>query len=216
MAIGLLARKIGMTQMFDENGVIIPVTLIEAGPCPILQKKTVETDGYNALQLGFDEKKNGRANRPMTGHLEAAKAKPVRIVREVRIEDLGAYEVGGVVDLDVFKAGEKVDVVGVSKGKGFAGPIKRHHNTRGPETHGSMYHRRTGSLGQSAWPSRVYKGKPMAGHMGAARVTIQNIEVVRVDKERHQLVLRGAVPGADNGYLMISKAVRVKKKAVKK
>ncbi|MCX7016899.1 MAG: 50S ribosomal protein L3 [Candidatus Sumerlaeota bacterium] len=216
MAIGLLGKKIGMTQMFDDNGGIVPITLIEAGPCPILQKKTVETDGYNALQLSFGEKKNGRANRPMTGHLAASKAKPARFIRELRFDDLGGYDVGGALDVDLFKPGERVDVAGVSKGKGFAGPIKRHHTTRGPETHGSMYHRRTGSLGQSAWPSRVYKGKPMAGRLGGARSTIQNLEVVRVDKERHQLILRGAVPGADNGYLIISKAVRVKKKAVKK
>jgi len=212
MTMGLLGKKLGMTQLFDENGVVIPVTLIEAGPCPILQKKTAERDGYNALQLGFDARPNGRANRPLAGRLKASGAKPPRWIREVRTEEPVDLEVGAVLDVDLFQVGEKVDVTGVSKGRGFAGPMKKHHSSRGPETHGSMYHRRTGSLGQSAWPSRVYKGRKMAGHMGNARRTLQNLEVIQTDKQRNLLVVRGAVPGHNNAYLIIRKAERARKK----
>lgn len=213
MLTGLLGKKIGMTQIFDQDGVIIPVTLIEAGPCTVLQKKTVKTDGYDALQLGFDMLDKAKANRPTLGRLKASGAKPPKFVREMRTkgeaEDLKA---GSVIDVTLFAPGEKVDVSGISKGRGFAGPMKRHHSHRGPETHGSMYHRRPGSGGQSAYPSRVYKGKPMAGHMGAESATIQNLVVLQADKERNLLVLRGAVPGHNNCYLVIRKAVRAKAK----
>jgi large subunit ribosomal protein L3 len=191
------------------------VTLIEAGPCPVVQVKTPKRDGYAALQLGFDVTEKGKPNKPQAGHLKAAGIARPRFVREVRIEEEQMQEVGSSVDVEIFDAGEKVDITGVSKGRGFAGVLKRHHSHRGPETHGSMYHRRTGSIGASAWPSRVIKGKHMPGHLGAARSTVQNIVVVKADKERNLLIVRGAVPGANNSYVMIRKAVRqAKKKAV--
>lgn len=210
--IGILGKKLGMSRMFDENGVVIPVTLIEAGPCPVVQVKTAQRDGYSALQLAFDVRENGHVNKPMQGHLKAAGIHRPRIVREIRLDEGATQEVGSMVDVDVFAAGDKVDVTGISKGRGFAGVLKRHHSKRGPETHGSMYHRRTGSIGASAWPSRVIKGKHMPGQMGNERSTVQNLVVVRADKEKNLLIIRGAVPGPNNGYVMIRKAVRVKKK----
>ncbi len=212
MSIGILGKKLGMSRMFDENGVVIPVTLIEAGPCPVVQVKTMDRDGYVAMQLAFDTTEKGKPNKPMQGHLAAAKIARPRFMREVRVDDGNVPEVGSVVNVEIFAAGEIVDVTGVSKGRGFAGPMKRHHSKRGPETHGSMYHRRTGSIGSSAWPSRVVKGKSMGGHLGAVRSTIQNIEVIRTDKENNLLIVRGAVPGPNNGYVMIRKAVRQAKK----
>ncbi|OPZ17169.1 MAG: 50S ribosomal protein L3 [candidate division BRC1 bacterium ADurb.BinA364] len=211
MTIGLLGKKLGMTQIFDENGISIPVTLIEAGPCPILQKKTAERDGYNALQLGFGQKKKSNAAKPLLGHLRASGAEPPRLIKEFRMPEPCEQEVGNILQVDMFAAGEMVDVTGISKGRGYAGPMKRHGSARGPETHGSKYHRRTGSLGQSAWPSHVYKGKPMAGQMGAERSTIQNLIVIEADKERNLLVVKGSVPGHNNGFVVIRKAIRVRK-----
>ena len=236
MSYGLLGKKIGMSQTFDENGVIIPVTLIEAGPCHVLQKKTVETDGYNALQLGFDPHAKNGGNKPMAGHLKAhnegvkkvakkaaeeAADKPAmqpveinkpRIIREFRTDEGEDLEVGSTVDVEIFEAGEKVDVTGVSKGRGFAGAIKRHNSSRGPETHGSRYHRRPGSIGQSAWPAHVFKGKKMPGRMGGKRATVQNLVILKADKEKNLLIIKGSVPGHNNGYVMIHKATRVRNK----
>ncbi|MFH0792788.1 MAG: 50S ribosomal protein L3 [bacterium] len=216
MALGILAKKLGMTQIFDTDGSVIPVTVLLAGPCPILYKKTREKDGYCALQIGFDPKPERLTNKPDKGRFDAAKTTPLRLVREVRLDDDsqgGNYETGQVLDVGVFAEGEKVDVVGVSKGRGFAGTVKRHHTSRGPETHGSMYHRRPGAMGQSADPSHVYKGKKLPGHMGHARVTTLNLKVVRTDKEKNLLLLKGSVPGHPNSYVLIRKSTRNRKKA---
>ncbi len=208
--IGILGKKLGMTRIYDAAGTAIPVTVLQAGPCPVLQIKNVERDGYNALQLGFDPIPERKANKPMTGHFKRAGSAPQRLVREVRIDSLDGYALGQQLDLSLFAVGEKVDVIGVSKGRGFAGPMKRHHSSRGPETHGSMYHRRAGSVGASADPSRVLKGKHMAGHMGDERVTAQNLVVVRMDPTNNLLVVRGSVPGFNNGYVMIRKSRRAR------
>lgn len=208
--IGILGKKLGMTRIYDAAGSVIPVTVIQAGPCPVLQIKNVERDGYNALQLGFDPIPERKANKPMTGHFKRAGATPQRLVREVRIDSLDGFALGQQLDLSLFALGEMVDVIGVSKGRGFAGPMKRHHSSRGPETHGSNYHRRAGSVGASADPSRVLKGKHMAGHMGDEQVTAQNLVVVRMDPTNNLLVVRGSVPGFNNGYVMIRKRKRAR------
>jgi large subunit ribosomal protein L3 len=208
MSLGLLGKKLGMSQIFDENGTLVPVTLIEAGPCPILQKKEKDKDGYNALQIGFDPKPKRRVSKPEMGRFNKSNVSPVRFIREIHIQDASKYEVGQVLDVEVFKKGEKVDVTGLSKGRGFAGTVKRHHSKRGPESHGSMYHRRPGSMGGSSDPSRVFKGKALPGHMGNARCTILNLKVVRTDKDKNLLVLRGSVPGHMNSYLIIRKSVK--------
>lgn len=216
MTMGLLGKKIGMTRIFDEAGNIVPVTVVQAGPCPVLQVKREATDGYSALQLGFESKREKRTPKPMQGHFKKAGTAPLRFVREVRIDDVDNFEVGKTVAVDIFEVGEKVDVVGVSKGRGFAGPMKRHHSSRGPETHGSMYHRRPGSMGSSADPSHVFKGKKLAGHMGAARVTTQNIKVIGIDKDKNLLLLNGSVPGHNNAFVMISKSKKVARKAARR
>lgn len=214
MAIGLLGKKLGMTQIFDENGVRIPVTLIQAGPCPIIQKRVPEKDGYSALQIGFEGRSAKNVTRPMIGHFKKAGVDPVRMVREMRVDDTADYEVGQSLGVDLFSAGEKVDVVGVSRGRGFSGVIRRHNNRRGPTTHGSHYHRGPGSMGPSAWPAHVFKGKKLPGQYGNARTSVQSLKVVSTDPERNILVVKGSVPGADNGYLMIRKSVKgAKKKA---
>lgn len=245
--IGLLGKKLGMSQIFDEKGALIPVTLIQAGPCPVLQKKMNEEHGYTAIQIGFDPKPLRRCNKPEVGLYEKitkeiepkkegeekseekssdkkSKKKlklaiePLRFVREIRIENPDEFNIGQVLDVNIFKAGEKVDVVGCSKGKGFQGPIKRWHSKRGPETHGSMYHRRTGSLGQSSDPSRVYKGKPMPGHMGNQRSTASNLQIIKTDKDKNILFVKGSVPGHPNSYVIIStskKDIRKKSKVRK-
>ncbi|MCX7050246.1 MAG: 50S ribosomal protein L3 [Candidatus Sumerlaeota bacterium] len=210
MPIGLLGKKVGMSQMFDDRGTLCPVTLIQAGPCPILQIKSEATDEYTAVQLGFDAKPESRANKAEVGHLKKARVaaptlSPVRVKREFRVEGLEGFDVGGTLDVTLFAAGERVDVIGTSKGRGFAGSIKRHHTRRGPETHGSMYHRRVGSMGASSYPSRTFKGKKMGGHMGVERVTTKNVLVVLVDKEKNLLAVRGSVPGHNNAYVMIRK-----------
>lgn len=213
MTIGLLGKKLGMTRIYDEAGTVIPVTVIQAGPCPILQVKDEARDGYRAVQLGFDARPERNVNRPLMGHFRRAGAAPVRIVREFRTDDLNGYETGQQLDLELFDIGEKVDVTGISKGRGFAGAQKRHNSSRGPETHGSMYHRQSGSLGASADPARVFKGKKTPGRMGGVTVTTQNVEVVRMDKDRNLLLIRGSVPGANNGYVMIRKSVKAARKA---
>ena len=182
---GIIGRKIGMTQIFDEKGNVIPVTVIEAGPCVVAQVKTVETDGYNAVQLGFGDVKDKHINKPEAGHFAKAKLANKKHLREFRLDSIEGIKVGDEVKADVFEAGEKIDVQGTSKGKGFQGVIKRHGQHRGPMGHGSMYHRRPGSMGSTSTPGRVFKGKKLPGHMGRVTVTIQNLDVVRVDMDKN-------------------------------
>ncbi|MCL1843530.1 MAG: 50S ribosomal protein L3 [Defluviitaleaceae bacterium] len=206
------ARKLGMTQIFSENGQMIPVTVLEAGPCIVVQKKTVEKDGYAALQVGFGEIREKLVNKPVKGHFAAhlgANAAPKRILKELRLDDCDAYEVGAEIKADMFSAGDYVDVSGTSKGKGFQGAIKRHNMHRGPMTHGSKYHRGHGSMGPGTTPGKVRKGKKLPGHMGAAATTIQNIEVVRVDAEKNLILVRGAVPGIRGALVTIKSTVKV-------
>jgi large subunit ribosomal protein L3 len=204
---GILGRKLGMTQVFSEDGTVIPVTVIEAGPCIVLQKKEVATDGYDAVQIGFADKKPKRATKAEQGHAQKASTAAKKYVRELRGVDLGAYEVGQQLGPDVFAEGEIVDVIGTSKGKGYAGPIKRHNQSRGPMGHGSKYHRGVGSLGPIA-PNRVMKGQTMAGRMGGERVTVQNLQVVRIDAERNLLLIKGAIPGPKNSFVTVRQAVK--------
>jgi len=207
MMIGILGRKIGMTQVFDETGQAIPVTVIEAGPCYVTQIKTVECDGYTAVQLGFEETKRKRLTRAQLGHLEGLP--PLRHLREVRTSDIEGFDVGQKVDVGIFSAGDRVDVTGISKGKGFAGVMKRHHFAGGPATHGQSDRARApGSVGATTTPGRVFKGTRMPGRMGNDRVTVQNLRVVQVDPERNLLLVRGAVPGATKGLLLIRQAVK--------
>lgn len=244
-----------MSQIFDEKGSLIPVTLIQAGPCPILQKKTVQKNGYNALLLGFDPRPNKGLNKissPELGlYLQITKAlakkdakegapeenldnikvkdlkdkkrklklvvDPMRFIKEIKVENPEEFNIGETLDVAIFKEGDVVDIHGISKGRGFAGSIKRFHTHRGPESHGSMYHRRTGSLGQSSAPSRVYKGKPIPGHMGNANVTVSNIKIVKTDKEKNIIFVKGSVPGHSNAYVVINTAIKqLKRKKDKK
>jgi len=204
---GILGKKVGMTQIFDERGEVIPVTVIEAGPCFVVQKKTIERDGYEAIQLGFEEVKPKRLTGGQRGHLRKSNLPPLRYLREIRASDLEEYEEGQKITVSVFDVGDRVDVVGTSKGRGFAGAIKRHGFKRQPKTHGqSDRERAPGSAGSTTTPGRVYKGKRMPGHMGNARVTVQNLQIVLVDPERNLLAVKGAVPGARNGLLIIKEA----------
>jgi large subunit ribosomal protein L3 len=205
---GILGRKLGMTQVFTEDGNVVPVTVIEVSNNVVLQKKDLANDGYEAVQIGFADKKH--PNKPAVGHAAKANATPKRYVREFRGVDLSAYEVGQVLGADVFQAGEVVDVVGVSKGKGFAGAIKRHNQSRGPMAHGSRYHRRPGSLG-SINPGRVFKGQTLPGRMGGERTTVQNLEVVKVDTERNLLLVKGSVPGPKKSFVTVKSAVKAGK-----
>ncbi|MBU8880243.1 50S ribosomal protein L3 [Bacillus sp. FJAT-29790] len=207
MTKGILGRKIGMTQVFAENGELIPVTVVEAAANVVLQKKSVETDGYEAIQIGFEDKREKLSNKPEKGHVAKANTAPKRFVRELRGANLGEYEVGQEVKVDMFAAGETVDVTGVSKGKGFQGAIKRHGQSRGPMTHGSRYHRRPGSMGPVA-PNRVFKGKLLPGRMGGEQVTVQNLEIVKVDVERNLLLIKGNVPGPKKALLKIKSAIK--------
>jgi large subunit ribosomal protein L3 len=207
MTKGILGRKIGMTQVFAENGNLIPVTVIEAADNVVLQKKTVETDGYTAVQVGFETKRDKVSNKPEKGHVAKANTAPKRFVKEFRGEGLAAYEVGQEVKVEIFAAGDIVDVTGVSKGKGFQGVIKRHGQSRGPMAHGSRYHRRPGSMGPVA-PNRVFKGKKLAGRMGGEQVTVQNLEIVKVDAERNLLLVKGNVPGPRRGLVQVKGAVK--------
>ena len=208
---GLIGRKIGMTQIFDEKGNVIPVTVIEAGPCVVAQVKTVETDGYNAIQLGFGEVKDKHINKPEAGHFAKAKLANKKHLREFRLEDITSYKVGDEVKLDIFEAGERIDVQGTSKGKGFQGVIKRHGQHRGPMGHGSMYHRRPGSMGSTSTPGRVFKGKKLPGHMGKVTVTIQSLDVVRVDTDKNVLLVKGSVPGPKGAILKVKSTVKASK-----
>jgi large subunit ribosomal protein L3 len=209
MISGLIGKKVGMTQIVQGDGTIVPVTVIQAGPCVVVQKKTVEKDGYEAVQLGFVEFiKPKRVTKGMTGHFKKAGAAPVRMLREVRFEGEDSPKPGDKVLCDIFTAKERVHVVGTSKGRGFAGLIKRHHFRGGRASHGSMFHRAPGSIGASAFPSRVIKGMRMAGHLGNAQITVRNLSVERVDQENNLLYLRGAVPGPAGGYLVVEKSGR--------
>jgi len=207
MTKGILGRKIGMTQVFAENGNLIPVTVVEIAPNVVLQMKSVDTDGYEAIQLGFEDKREKLSNKPEKGHVAKANTAPKRFIREFRGDDLAAYEVGQEVKVDIFAAGELVDVTGISKGKGFQGSIKRHGQSRGPMAHGSRYHRRPGSMGPVA-PNRVFKGKALPGRMGGEQITVQNLEIVKVDTERNLLLIKGNVPGAKKALLKIKSAVK--------
>lgn len=205
---GILGRKLGMTQVFDENGKLIPVTVVEAGPCVVVQKKTTEKEGYNAIQVGFSEIRETLANKPVKGHFAKAGVPVKRLVKELRLEDISGYEVGAEIKADIFEAGEKIDVSGVSKGKGFAGVIKRWNFHRGPMTHGSKFHRAVGSMGASSDPSRTFKNKRMPGHMGAANTTVLNLTVARVIPEKNVILIKGAVPGPNKGFVVIRNAVK--------
>ncbi|HHV53937.1 MAG TPA: 50S ribosomal protein L3 [Firmicutes bacterium] len=206
---GLLGRKLGMTQVFNEAGEWIPVTVLEVGPCPVVQKKTVEKDGYCALQLGFGTVKERRVNKPLRGHFARAGVKPVRWLREVPWDpqEAARVQVGEMLEVTLFQPGQRVDVIGRSRGKGFQGVIKRFGNRRGPMSHGSMYHRRVGTLGATA-PQRVFPGKKMPGRTGGARVTALNLEVVRVDPEANLLLVRGSVPGPRGALVLVRRSVK--------
>ncbi len=207
MVNGIIGKKLGMTQLFDEDGTVTPVTVIKAGPCIVVQKKTVNTDGYNAVQLGLvEEKPPRRVNKPTEGHFKRAGVPPTRVLREVRVEPSDeATSVGDKILVDMFNENDLVDVIGKSKGRGFAGFVKRHGFHGGRATHGSMFHRAPGGIGASAYPSRVFKGTKMAGHMGDERKTIKNLRVVAVDAENNLLMIRGALPGPTGAYVLIKK-----------
>ncbi len=206
---GIIGKKIGMTQIFDEAGKVIPVTVIEAGPCVVVQKKTVENDGYAALQLGYGDVKVQRVNKPMKGHFDKADVACKKTLKEFRLDDCDALNVGDIVKADTFVVGDSIDVIGTSKGKGFQGAIKRHNQHRLKETHGTgPVHRQAGSMGACSSPSRIYKGKGMAGHMGAEQVTVQNLEVVKIDAENNLIAIKGAVPGPKGGIVYIVDSVK--------
>ena len=208
MTKAILATKVGMTQIFNEDGVLTPVTVLQAGPCAVTQIKTVENDGYSAVQVGFVDKREKLVTQPMKGHFEKAGVAPKRFVQEFKLENAESYTVGQEIKADVFVAGDKIDVTATSKGKGFAGAIKRHGLHTGPKTHGSKYHRHAGSNGAASDPSRVFKGKKMAGRMGAEQVTVQNLEVVRVDVENNVILVKGAVPGPKKALVTIKQSVK--------
>lgn len=204
----IVGKKVGMTQLFLADGTMIPVTVVEAGPCPVVQKKTMEHDGYSAVQVGFCEYRERLANKPKKGHFSKAGVKVTRYLKELKLDDAASYEVGSVIKADMFEVGDRVDVIGKSKGKGFAGVIKRHNQARGKETHGSGFHREPGSMSANSDPSRVFKTKKLPGHMGAEKVTVQNLEVVRVDKDRNLLLVKGAIPGAKGGVVVVKSTVK--------
>ena len=205
----IIGKKIGMTQLFDENGNIVPVTVVEAGPCVVVQRKTTESDGYEAVQIGFGAVSDKKLTKALKGHFAKADVAAKRVLREFRLEDLSAIAVGDIIKADTFAPGDKVDVCGTSKGKGYAGTIKRWHNHRLKETHGSgPVHRHAGSNGACSSPSRVFKGKRLPGHMGSERVTVQNLDIVKVDAENNLIAIRGAVPGPKNGCVYITDSVK--------
>ena len=205
----IIGKKIGMTQLFDENGNIVPVTVVEAGPCVVVQRKTTESDGYEAVQIGFGAVSDKKLTKALKGHFAKADVAAKRVLREFRLEDLSAIAVGDIIKADTFAPGDKVDVCGTSKGKGYAGTIKRWHNHRLKETHGSgPVHRHAGSNGACSSPSRVFKGKRLPGHMGSQRVTVQSLDIVKVDAENNLIAIRGAVPGPKNGFVYITDSVK--------
>ena len=205
MSLGLIGRKLGVSQVFADSGEVIPVTVIEAGPCVVVQKKTQDKDGYNALQVGFLEREEKKTNRPLKGHFAKAGTKAFVVLKEFTLPDVEGYQSGQEIKVDIFSAGELVDVIGTSKGKGFAGGVKRWGFRGGPATHGSMFHRAPGSVGASAYPSRVLKGKRLPGHLGNAQVTVKNLQVVDVRSERNLILIKGAVPGARRSIVLIKK-----------
>lgn len=203
----IIGKKIGMTQIFEEKGTVIPVTVIEAGPCPVVQIKTVENDGYQAVQLGYGDQKAQRVNKPMKGHFAKGNVAPKKVLKEFRLDDIESINVGDLIKADVFAVGDKIDVIGTSKGKGTAGAIKRWNFSRLKESHGTgPVARHAGSLGACSDPSRVYKGKKLAGHLGAERVTIQNLTIAKVDAENNLIAVKGAVPGPKGGIVVIADA----------
>ena len=204
----ILATKVGMTQIFNEDGMLIPVTVLQAGPCVVTQVKTDENDGYTAVQVGFGDIREKLVNKPETGHFAKAGVAVKRFVKEFRFENAAEYEVGQEIKADIFAAGDHIDATAVSKGKGFQGAIKRHGQSRGPMAHGSKYHRHAGSNGSATTPGRVFKGKHMPGHMGAVRVTVQNLEVVSVDAEKNLILVKGAVPGPKKSLVMLKESVK--------
>ena len=207
---GLIGKKIGMTQIFDESGKVIPVTVIEAGPCVVAQVKTEETDGYTAVQLGYGDIKEKKLNKPTKGHFTKVNVTPKKHLREFRLDSVEGITVGQELKADVFAVGDKLDIQGTSKGKGFQGVIKRHGQSRGPMGHGSMYHRRPGSMGPTSTPGRVFKGKKLPGHMGVETITIQNLEVVRVDLDKNVILVKGSVPGVKGAILKLKSSVKAK------
>ncbi len=204
----LIGKKVGMTQIFDEKGRVVPVTVIEAGPCVIAQVKSVETDGYNAIQLGFGEVKESKLNKPEKGHFAKANIAPKKHLREFRLESVEGVTVGTELTVSEFAEGDKLDIQGTSKGKGFQGVIKRHGQHRGPMGHGSMYHRRPGSMGPTSTPGRVFKGKKLPGHMGRVTVTIQNLDVIKVDTDKNVVLVKGSVPGPKGAILKLKTSVK--------
>jgi large subunit ribosomal protein L3 len=212
MVTGLIGKKVGMTQLFQPDGTVFPATVLKAGPCVVAQVKTVDTDGYQAVQLGLVEAKPAKENKATAGHFKKAGVPPTRVRREVRVSDGGdPLKAGDQVNVSIFADGERVDVIGTSRGKGFQGVVKRHHFAGGRASHGSMFHRAPGSIGASSFPSRVVRGMRMAGHMGADRVTVRNLKVLRVDPENNLLLVEGSVPGGPNSVVVIRKAIAAKK-----
>ncbi len=204
----IIGKKLGMTQFFTPEGRLVPVTVIEAGPCKVVQKKTVETDGYEAVQLGFGEKKEKKVTKPEKGHFDKAGVAATRVLKEFRLANCAELNLGDTVSVEIFAEGDKVDVTGISKGKGYAGTVKRFGTHRGPMAHGSKYHRGPGSMGACSTPSKVMKGKKLPGHMGVDRVTVQNLNVVKVDSERNLLLVKGAVPGARGSIVTVKDTVK--------
>ena len=204
----ILATKVGMTQIFNEDGVLIPVTVLQAGPCVVTQVKTEENDGYSAVQVGYADKRENLVNKPMKGHVEKAGVSCKRFVKEFKLDNAAEYELGQEIKVDVFEAGDHIDATAISKGKGYQGAIKRHGQSRGPMAHGSKYHRHAGSNGAASDPSKVFKGKKMPGQMGNKQITIQNLEVVRVDAENNLLLVKGAVPGPKKSLVTIKETVK--------
>lgn len=202
--VGLIGKKVGMSQLFLENGNVVPVSLIEAGPCPVVQIKDEKKDGYKAIQIGFGSRK--RFNKPLTGHIKKAKLKSVARLIEIRVKNLEKYKVGGQIDISIFSDGDKVAVTGWTKGRGFSGGVKQWGWHGGPKSHGSMSHRRMGSVGPGTSPGRIWKGRTMPGRYGNERVTVKNLEIMKIEKEKNILYLKGAVPGPRNGYIIITKA----------
>jgi large subunit ribosomal protein L3 len=212
MVTGLIGKKVGMTQVFEDDGTVHPATVIKAGPCVVVQAKTASTDGYESVQLGLVEERPAKVGKPVAGHYKKAAVPPTRVRREVRLTPGGdPLKAGDQVLVSIFSNGERVDVTATSRGKGFQGVVRRHHFAGGAATHGSMFHRAPGSIGASSFPSRVIKGMRAAGRMGGGRVTVRNLKVLRVDPENHLLIVRGGIPGAPTGYVMIRKAVAAKK-----
>ena len=204
----IIGKKIGMTQIFNAEGKVVPVTVVEAGPCSVVQKKTTQTDGYEAVQLGFGEVKEKHTTKPLKGHFAKSGVELRKVLKEFRLDDIESINVGDEIKADVFAEGEKVDVTGISKGKGYAGTVKRWGTHRGPMTHGSGYHRGPGSMGACSSPSRVFKGKKLAGHLGCEKVTVQNLDVVKVDIDRNLILVKGAIPGPKGGIVTIKNTVK--------